>query len=407
MWGCGAASKALPAPRPGGLIESAGLFLAVRLSRPAAVFVCFLLSIASVNTVQGQEVNSRDDLRRTQLHVAAWAGDEDWALELISNGADVDLAENSGTTALHYASLRGHTGLVQLLLAHGSNIDALDEAGETPLHKAAFGGSLEVSSLLIEHGADITAQTENRGVTPLHHASYMGHASVVELLVANGASIEETRTNGSTPLSIAASQGRAEVVGFLLGKGAITTARDSRGATPLHWASKGTYDGILELLLAEGADVDARDDYGEAAIDWALDRRGSASTVALLREHGAKERSVPELDHTQGTTDDFSIPEFHAEWHDTAVETGLRLQLGNPQSVPRGPSRVVAWNPGAQHVIRGKVAITSDGVKYLFFGELENPFNFRVDRRLGYVFVSGRGIVIGPDGTTTQLSAPK
>jgi hypothetical protein len=125
--------------------------------------------------------------------------------------------------------------------------------------------------------------------------------------------------------------------------------------------------------------------------------------VELLRRHGANERPPFAFDQVTKTMDRLVIREFHKEWHATALATKSKLRILGTQTVPTDSSMIMAWNPGAQHTIEGKVAIIVDGKKYLFLGDPVNPLAFTVDRESGYVYQRGRGIVTYPDGKRIQL----
>ena len=61
------------------------------------------------------DVNVRDQYGATALHIAAWQGDIELAIRLLSKGADRLIPDSNGRTALHYAILRGHTTMAGLL----------------------------------------------------------------------------------------------------------------------------------------------------------------------------------------------------------------------------------------------------------------------------------------------------
>tara|TARA_B100001741_G_scaffold303772_1_gene294216 strand:- start:1493 stop:1840 length:348 start_codon:yes stop_codon:yes gene_type:complete len=52
---------------------------------------------------------------------------------LLSNGANANLATNSGNTALHYASFMNHPDAIRILIKHGANVNALNTFDQTPL----------------------------------------------------------------------------------------------------------------------------------------------------------------------------------------------------------------------------------------------------------------------------------
>ncbi|EJU06245.1 hypothetical protein DACRYDRAFT_60896 [Dacryopinax primogenitus] len=68
---------------------------------------------------------------KTALHVAASAGNEDFARLLCDLGADFDLPDLLGNTPLHYASAWGHSSVAQLLIHRGCQYLARNNQGFT------------------------------------------------------------------------------------------------------------------------------------------------------------------------------------------------------------------------------------------------------------------------------------
>jgi predicted CxxxxCH...CXXCH cytochrome family protein len=58
----------------------------------------------------------------------------------VSNGADINLADNNNSTALHKAATNGNTRLVKKLVAKGADINLRDSDGCTPMDIAMSRG---------------------------------------------------------------------------------------------------------------------------------------------------------------------------------------------------------------------------------------------------------------------------
>ncbi|CAG9763871.1 unnamed protein product [Ceutorhynchus assimilis] len=103
----------------------------------------------------GFNVNVTDNLSKyTPLHNASLYHDDAHLVEiLLKFGAEMERRNNIGKTALHMASFKGHSAVVNSLLKNGANINARDNNGNTPSHLATFGNKPEVVLILLQNGA--------------------------------------------------------------------------------------------------------------------------------------------------------------------------------------------------------------------------------------------------------------
>ncbi|MCP4624633.1 MAG: hypothetical protein GY850_14050 [bacterium] len=158
----------------------------------------------------GADVNERDKLGETPLHVAAMSGYREIASLLLENGADLNAGDVRGLTPVHMAAWRGNRDMVDLLLNHGADINARDKDGLTPMHTAALDGRKETVALLIDKGADVNAKSK-KSLTPLHAAALSGDRETVSLLIDKGADVNARSEDGLTPLDIASRRDHQEV----------------------------------------------------------------------------------------------------------------------------------------------------------------------------------------------------
>jgi ankyrin repeat protein len=170
---------------------------------------------------------------------------------LLAAGADVNARDKLGETPLHVAAVRGYQETSSLLIAKGADVNAKDERGLTPLHAAAWRGHTETVALLIANGADINARNED-GVTPLHVSALAGHTETIALLITKGVDVNARNADGLTSLHAAALAGHTETVELLITKGADVNAKNEDGLTPLNAASQKGYWAIVELLRRHG-----------------------------------------------------------------------------------------------------------------------------------------------------------
>lgn len=176
--------------------------------RMALLVVCGALALSLAAC--GKETDKPNAQVKTEASSAADAtlaaatikNDTAAAKALIDAGADVNGKDNLGRTPLHMAAFHGHLKLSGLLLDHGAEIDAKDHVGMTPLHAAVLSGGRQEVQLLLDRKADIKAKSA-AGQTPLHLAAATGQPKLSKYLVERGADPESRDTNGKTPLSYA------------------------------------------------------------------------------------------------------------------------------------------------------------------------------------------------------------
>ena len=113
---------------------------------------------------------------------------------LVTAGADVKAADDTGATALMYAALYAGPDCLKLLIDHGAPVNAINKYGTTALMWAVSQPSNV--KLLVERGADVNARASD-GVTPLVAAARYNNPESMRILLAAGADTkaQETRTN--------------------------------------------------------------------------------------------------------------------------------------------------------------------------------------------------------------------
>jgi len=163
------------------------------------------------------------------------------------------LAEN-----LFDAAKAGNLEKVTQLIEEGANVNIRNDSGVTPLHLAAYRGDKDIAEILILKGADIDSQTD-AGDTPLMWAVKREKSNLVELIVQKGATVDLKDGIGRTPLAMACgliNHGKSacfKCAEILIQNGADVNAAGDDGHTPLYWATAAKDQHLSEMLIKHGA----------------------------------------------------------------------------------------------------------------------------------------------------------
>lgn len=197
---------------------------------------------------------------------AAKTGDREAVRRLISQTADVNLADPDGTTALHWAAHLNDVEMADVLIRGGARVAVANRYGATPLALACENGNEAIIARLLQAGADPNAPVAD-GETALMTAARTGHAGAVKVLLAHGATVDGVESwRRQTALMWAASENNAAAARLLLEAGANVRARSSGGFTPLLFAVRGGHIGTADVLLEAGAEVDESLPDGTSAL---------------------------------------------------------------------------------------------------------------------------------------------
>jgi ankyrin repeat protein len=168
----------------------------------------------------GADVSIRDGNRRTPVHVAAFASQDECLRALADVGADMNALDAQAYDAVTIAAVADDPDLMSLALSLGNRPDLVTSPYVgTALIAAAHLGHVEVVRRLIAAGAPLD-HVNNLGWTALIEAVILGdggsdHQAVVELLVDAGADRTIADRMGTTPLQHAEARGYAEIVAML------------------------------------------------------------------------------------------------------------------------------------------------------------------------------------------------
>ncbi|XP_054569427.1 POTE ankyrin domain family member B-like [Eptesicus fuscus] len=139
------------------------------------------------------DVDKRDKISRTALHVASAFGRPRMVRLLIQRGCDINLGDVENKSALIQALYHRNVACANALLDSGANPNIVDIDGNTALHHAVRGHNLAIVKRLLSRNVDIEARNKS-GLTPLALANLVNNEKMVELLISRGANQDEIKS---------------------------------------------------------------------------------------------------------------------------------------------------------------------------------------------------------------------
>ena len=137
---------------------------------------------------------------------------------LVGAGADINLRfGETQFSALSTALLRDNNEVALFLIDNGADVESISSEGFTSVHVAAQRGNLPAVKALASAGANLEVKGGSFEMTPLALAAINGHDEVVKYLKSTGVDLEATNLDGKTAQDLAADQGFDFVVKLLAG----------------------------------------------------------------------------------------------------------------------------------------------------------------------------------------------
>eukprot|EP00933_Yihiella_yeosuensis_P047696 TRINITY_DN4360_c1_g2_i1.p1 TRINITY_DN4360_c1_g2~~TRINITY_DN4360_c1_g2_i1.p1 ORF type:complete len:283 (-),score=40.55 TRINITY_DN4360_c1_g2_i1:175-1023(-) len=177
-----------------------------------------------------------------------------WVLQSSGHGDSITVyCSSSGRSDLHEAIIAGADDKVVELIAQGAKVNVGDLTNVTPLHYASRCGQLKAAAALLDAKADVAPRTSDSDRTPLHAAAEQGHVDVCKLLIQHGANINESDGKIWTPLHWACASSREECALFLVESGADMNPKTLSGYTPFAMAEDWATTSLANMLREKGA----------------------------------------------------------------------------------------------------------------------------------------------------------
>lgn len=134
-----------------------GIAWAVRSGQAEAVNELFLQGL--------QEIDHRNILGSSAMHIATTLNNEDTLQTLIDLGGDHTMPNAAGETPLHLAARHGYIAIATRLILAGASLDVVDSHGFTALHRAVERRKDGMVEFLLQRGASHRI-LDRRGFTP-------------------------------------------------------------------------------------------------------------------------------------------------------------------------------------------------------------------------------------------------
>ncbi|MDX1916527.1 MAG: ankyrin repeat domain-containing protein [Rickettsiaceae bacterium] len=225
--------------------------------------------------------------RRTPLQYAVEVNSFEIANMLIKEGVNIEQKDCIGDTALHLSCRIGNTDIVNLLLYSGANINSSNVNGRTPIFEACSEGHQEIVNILIKHNVDINAQDEDNK-RPLHIVCIKKDTDLAKTLILNGAYINVCDDTKTTPLHITCARNLTETAFMLIDYDANVNIMSVSLGLPLHLATlKGNLALVRKLLENGSINTNHNNPHMPTPLKLALSLNNSLIVQAYI-EYGVK-----------------------------------------------------------------------------------------------------------------------
>ncbi|KAH3768036.1 Neurofibromin 1 [Pelomyxa schiedti] len=245
-------------------------------------------------------INARNSLGETPLHMAVLKGHPEVISQLLNSGADPNIKNKNPRgeeSPYDWAVRMGNKeiiGLLQNSLEATLNAKPLDSAQMTKrFFDAVTEGNAEAVKEFLKLDSELAASiSSTTSATPLHVAISNGHVQVVKVLLRAPSTKLLKNSSGFTPLMLALTAGKEDCTfAILLSHHSVDMQhRLADGTTVLHLAVRQSLPRIAMILFAlveHGADINANDNNGDTPLHIAV-KENNQPAIDCLLDLGAK-----------------------------------------------------------------------------------------------------------------------
>lgn len=267
---------------------------------------------------------------------------------LIRWKANVNWQTDDKRTPVFAASYDGHANVVQRLVDEGADVNLAADSGWAPLQIAYDSAAVTSVLMSAQTKPDINRVTTSSNNTALYLASRHNFIRVVEILLENGADPDQKCEKEQTPLIAANREGNSDVVRVLLEAGANVNACTSHGTVAIHhavWFDKPSRnDACLRSLLEYSPDLKMVDKDGDTALHCVRETT-PVLLMKLLINAGADPNVINNAGHTALAmailADNFSVAEYLVS---------KRVQIDRGTSADGGPIHLACRKANLKYV---------------------------------------------------------
>jgi|GEM_PF-1237446 len=218
-----------------------------------------------INVIRdGADVNIKDDAGNTLLMKAVLNNQDEIVKELLDADAKVNDTGKNKMTPLEIATAHGFWKIAELLIMADADINKPDANGTTPLSAAIAADNADIVKLLIDHDANV-----NKGKTPpIIQAVMKRNANVVQLLIDANATVDAKDSEGFTALLRACESKNPEIIALLANaKANLNILNPKTGNTPFLDAFLMNDLDVISALINAGANMGAGNKSGKTILD--------------------------------------------------------------------------------------------------------------------------------------------